>query len=136
MYHKLNEITINNIDYEIIDNENIDTKNINTENIHNNDTPICGPIIYEYSHLCGVSDNILNDFNIRIELYSENTTSTIFETISRAIIETGNNRVLTFHSRSLIKSNLSSDVVSFSNKENQTFLNLHLKRYYLKNFQH
>ena len=138
MYHKLNEITINNIDYEIIDNENIDTKNIdtknidteniNTENIHNNDTPICGPIIYEYSHLCGVSDNILNDFNIRIELYSDNTTSTIFETISRAIIETGNNRVLTFHSRSLIKSNLSSDVVSFSNKENQTIFKSTFKK--------
>jgi hypothetical protein len=41
---------------------------------------------------------ILNDFNIRIELYSENANSTIFETISRAILETGNNRILTFHS--------------------------------------
>ena len=113
MYNNLTEITINNIDYNIIDNINEDNSN----------DPICGPLVYEYSHIDGVSDNILNDFNIRVELYSENTHNNIFETISRAILETGNNRVLTFHSRSSKKSNYSSDVLSFSSKENQTLFN-------------
>lgn len=110
MYDNLTEITVGDISYDIVDNENI----------NNYDIPVCGPLIYEYTHLNGVSDNILNDFNIRIELYSENANSTIFETISRAILETGNNRILTFHSRSTKKSDKSSDVVSFSSKENQT----------------
>jgi hypothetical protein len=109
MFNNLTEITINDQEYDIIDNDNVD----------NYDMPICGPLLYEYTHLNGVSDDILNDFNIRIELYSENTKSTTFETISRAILETGNNRVLTFHSRSSKKSDKSSDVVSFSSKENQ-----------------
>lgn len=113
MYNNLTEITINNIDYNIIDNINEDNSN----------HPICGPLVYEYSHIDGVSDNILNDFNIRVELYSENTHDNIFETISRAILETGNNRILTFHSRSSKKSNYSSDVLSFSSKENQTLFN-------------
>ena len=109
MYDNLTEITIDNIQHNIIDNINEDNYN----------KSMCGPLVYEYSHLDGVTDDILNDFNIRVELYSENTKSTIFETISRAILETGNNRVLTFHSRSLKKSDKSSDVVSFSSKENQ-----------------
>ena len=113
MYNNLTEITIDSIDYNIIDNINEDNYN----------KPICGPLVYEYSHMDGVSDNILNDFNIRVELYSENTHNTIFETISRAILETGNNRVLTFHSRSSKKSDNSSDVLSFSNKENQNLFN-------------
>jgi superfamily II DNA or RNA helicase len=108
MYDNLTEITIDNIEHNIIDNINEDNYN----------KSMCGPLVYEYSHLDGVTDDILNDFNIRVELYSENTKSTIFETISRAILETGNNRVLTFHSRSLKKSDKSSDVVSFSSKEN------------------
>jgi superfamily II DNA or RNA helicase len=109
MYDNLTELVIDNNDYNIIDN-------INEENY---DTSVCGPLVYEYSHMDGVSDNILNDFNIRIELYNENQNSNIFETISRAILETGNNRILTFHSRSSTKSINSSDVLSFSNKENQ-----------------
>ena len=113
MYNNLTEITIDSIDYNIIDNINEDNYN----------KPICGPLVYEYSHMDGVSDNILNDFNIRVELYSENAHTTIFETISRAILETGNNRVLTFHSRSSKKSDNSSDVLSFSNKENQDLFN-------------
>ncbi len=109
MYDNLTEITIDNIEHSVVDNINEDNYN----------KSMCGPLVYEYSHLDGVTDDILNDFNIRIELYSENTKSSLFETISRAILETGNNRVLTFHSRSVKKSDKSSDVVSFSSKENQ-----------------
>ena len=108
MYNNLTEITIDDKEYTVKDDINEDNFNL----------PICGPLVYEYSHMDGVTDNILNDFNIRVELYSENKNSTIFETISRAILETGNNRVLTFHSRSTV-SNSSTNVVDFSSAKNQ-----------------
>ena len=77
------------------------------------DEPDCGKMIYEYMHLNGVNDNILNDFNIRIDLYTDNIDASVFEAISRSILETGNNRVLTFHSRSEAKSEKSSNVIDF-----------------------
>ena len=77
------------------------------------DEPDCGKMIYEYMHLNGVNDNILNDFNIRIDLYTDNVDSSVFEAISRSILETGNNRVLTFHSISEAKSEKSSNVIDF-----------------------
>jgi ribosomal RNA-processing protein 8 len=57
----------------------------------------CGELAYEYTYLQGVHDDILKLFDIRIDMYTENTTDSIYETISRAILTTGNNRVLTFH---------------------------------------
>ena len=47
--------------------------------------PDCGSIIYEYKHTDGVRDNILNDFNIRIDLFTEtaitkNTENNLLET--------------------------------------------------------
>ena len=77
------------------------------------DEPDCGKMIYEYMHNNGVNDNILNDFNIMIDLYTENTDINIFEAISRSILETDNNRVLTFHSRSETKSEKGSNVNDF-----------------------
>jgi superfamily II DNA or RNA helicase len=79
--------------------------------------PDCGKMIYEYMHYTGVNDNILNDFNIRVDLYTESTDSNIFDAISRSILETGNNRVLTFHSRSHTKSDSSSNVIDFINED-------------------
>jgi superfamily II DNA or RNA helicase len=78
--------------------------------------PHCGKMIYEYMHINGVNYNILNDFNIMIDLYTENTDNNIFEAISRSILQTGNNRVLTFHS-SVIKTNKGSNVLDFINEE-------------------
>ncbi len=43
------------------------------------DDPDCGKMIYEYMHLNSVNDNILNDFNIRIYLYTDNIDSNVFE---------------------------------------------------------
>ena len=34
------------------------------------DLPDCGKLIYEYKHIDGVRDNILNDFNVRVDLYA------------------------------------------------------------------
>ena len=99
-----------NVDYDIIDDE---------DTYYQEDTH-CGKMIFEYMHKNGVVDNILNDFNVRVDLYSENNDDSIFEAISRTILETGNNRVLTFHSRSEIKSNKGSDVLSFSDELNKS----------------
>ena len=94
-------------DYELIDD---DDSIIRVE-------PDCGKMIYEYMHYTGVNDNILNDFNIRVDLYTESIDSNIFDAISRSILETGNNRVLTFHSRSHTKSDSRSNVIDFVNED-------------------
>jgi superfamily II DNA or RNA helicase len=109
MYEPVLDICINGEDYEIIDDE--DT--CYSEETH------CGPMIYEYMHTNGVTDNILNDFKIKVDMYTSNTDKSIFEAISRTILETSNNRVLTFHSRSETKSEKGSDVISFSDDTNK-----------------
>ena len=114
MYEPHNEITIGDIDYDILDDENTYVG----DEIH------CGKMVYEYMHINGVNDNILNDFKIRVDLYTENTIESELEAISRTILETGNSRVLTFHSRtgeteSEKGSDKKSDVLSFSNEDNK-----------------
>ena len=95
MYERDNNITIDDIDYELIDDE---------DSFYQEES-YCGNMIYEYSHIDGVNNNILNDFNIWVDLYTENTDTSVYEAIFRAVFETGNSRVLTFHSRSETKSN-------------------------------
>jgi superfamily II DNA or RNA helicase len=63
----------------------------------NLDKNMCGKLVYDYSYLRGVNEGYLNPFEIRIDMYTENTNKSVFETISRAILSSGNNRVLTFH---------------------------------------
>jgi len=111
MYEPITNITIDDNEYDIEDDE--DT--YDSEELH------CGKMIYEYMHTNGVNDNILNDFNIRVDLYTENTDKSIFEAISRSILETGNNRVLTFHSRSNndTKTNKGSNIMDFSDEDNK-----------------
>ena len=97
--------------------ENFDEETEKLIKLHN-----CGKMIFEYSHIKGVNDNILNDFRIKVDIYKkENDTENqinIFEAICRTILETGNNRVLTFHSRSKIHNGKNSDVDTFTSKEN------------------
>ena len=64
----------------------------------NMDLNMCGKLVYDYSYFRGVMEDYLSPFEIRIDFYTENTNNSIYETISRAILESGNNRVLTFHS--------------------------------------
>ena len=108
MYEPLTNITIDNEDYEIVDDEDsyID------EELH------CGEMIFEYTHRDGVNDNVLNDFNVRVDLYSENSDEHIFDAIFRSIFETSNNRILTFHSRSETEATKKSNVISFVNSKN------------------
>jgi superfamily II DNA or RNA helicase len=113
MYNPPTEITINDENYEIIDDNNSFTDDEYDEEISH-----CGSMIYEYMHKRGVNDNILNDFQVRVDLYTENTDKSVFEAISRSILETGNSRVLTFHSRSETESDKGTNVNDFSKKSN------------------
>ena len=59
----------------------------------------CGPLACEYTYLQGLRDGILSLFELRADLYTKDTVSNIYESIARAILTTGNTRVLTFHSK-------------------------------------
>jgi len=71
---------------------------------NNLDEGMCGALVYDYSYLRGLNDNddtgkqILNAFEIRVDMYTENINSSVYESIARAILVSGNNRILTFHS--------------------------------------
>ena len=76
-------------------------KNANGIIMYDRKTPdngMCGKLVYDYSYLKGVFDDYLNPFEIRIDMYTDNTNLDCYETIARAILTTGNSRVLTFHS--------------------------------------
>ena len=111
MFNLDNHITIGETDYEILDT--LDVNECSAEDPH------CGDMIYEYMHIDGVNDNVLNDFDIRVDLYTDEGDISIFEAIARTILETGNSRVLTFHSRSEVVSEKSSDVLSFYSESNK-----------------
>ena len=64
---------------------------------------MCGKLVYDYSYLKGLKGidcddgACLNPFEIRIDMYTENNNKSIYECIARAVLESKNNRVLTFH---------------------------------------
>jgi ribosomal RNA-processing protein 8 len=62
------------------------------------DSGMCGKLVYDYAYLQGMNEDYLNPFEIRIDMFTENTNKSIYESIARAILSSGNNRVLTFHS--------------------------------------
>lgn len=62
------------------------------------DAGMCGKLVYDYSYLRGMNEGYLNPFEIRITMSTENTNKSVYESIARAILSTGNTRVLTFHS--------------------------------------
>jgi superfamily II DNA or RNA helicase len=57
----------------------------------------CGKLVYKYSYFKGVMNGFLNPFEIRLDFYTENTNKSVYESIARAVLATGNSRVLTFH---------------------------------------
>ena len=64
----------------------------------NLDSCMCGKLVYDYSYLRGMNEDYLNPFEIRVDMYTENTNKSVYESIARAVLVSGNNRVLTFHS--------------------------------------
>ena len=93
-------------------------KNANGIIMYDSDKPdagMCGKMVYDYSYLSGVNEGYLNPIEIRIDMYPKNENSSVFESIARAILATGNNRVLTFHSD--VNTDRDTSVNNFVNEE-------------------
>jgi superfamily II DNA or RNA helicase len=58
----------------------------------------CGKMVYDYTYYRGITEEYLNPFEIRLDFYTEHNNHSIYESICRSILASGNNRVLTFHS--------------------------------------
>lgn len=58
---------------------------------------ICGNLVYDYTFNQGVSEGYLSDFDVRADIYKNKEQLSVYESISRAVLTTGNSRVLTFH---------------------------------------
>ena len=61
----------------------------------------CGKLAYDYSYQQGVKEEYLNKFEVIYDIMcsEKNNNRIIYEAIARAILITGNNRALTFHSK-------------------------------------
>ena len=82
---------------------------------------MCGKLIYDYSYYRGMTEGYLNPFDIEVGLFTENTNKSIYESIARSILTTGNNRVLTFHAT--VNSDADSSTKNFVDEKlfNKTF---------------
>ena len=76
----------------------------------------CGPLACEYTYLQGLRDGILALFELRIDLYTQDTLGNMYESIARAILTTGNTRVLTFHADAAAESDSETSVLRFVDK--------------------
>ena len=56
------------------------------------------PLAFEYTYLEGLRDGVLNAFDVCVDMYTENTTQSVYESIARAILTRGTSRGLLFHS--------------------------------------
>ena len=74
----------------------------------------CGKLVYDYTYLNGVNDDYLNSFEIRIDMYTENSNKSVYESIARAILVSGNSRVLTFHAD--VTTDSDTSVLNFANQ--------------------
>jgi superfamily II DNA or RNA helicase len=81
----------------------------------NSEENMCGKLVYDYSYLRGTNEEYLNPIEIRIDMYTENTNKSVYESIARAILTSGNNRVLTFHSD--VNTDRDTSVNNFVNDE-------------------
>jgi superfamily II DNA or RNA helicase len=73
----------------------------------------CGKLASEYTYLQGLRDGILSLFELRVDLYTEDTIEHMYESIARAILASGNQRVLTFHADTSESSSSDTSVLRF-----------------------
>lgn len=93
-------------------------KNDNGITMYDRDRPelnMCGQLVYDYSYLRGMNEGYLNPIEIRIDMYTENTNKSVYESIARSILISGNNRVLTFHAD--VTGDRDKSVLNFVNKD-------------------
>ena len=88
----------------------------------------CGPLAFEYTHYQAVRDDVCKDFNIAINLYTEPSYrhQNHYQAMSRSILASGNNRMLSFHYRSEAEHDTKSNVVDFVSDKDK-FINEFLK---------
>lgn len=79
------------------------------------DKNMCGELAYEYTYLQGLADEVLNAFQICIDMFTEDANVSLYEAMSRAILKRGTSRVLSFHSGVNGESN--TNVWNFVNPE-------------------
>jgi superfamily II DNA or RNA helicase len=92
-------------------------KNANGIVMHNSNCAeigICGKVVYEYSYLRGINDGFLNPFELRVDFGFIDTIWSKYECIARAILATGNQRVLTFHAT--VRGDSDTSVLRFVNE--------------------
>ena len=82
---------------------------------NNIESGMCGNLVYDYPYLKGVFEGYLNPFEIRIDMYTENTNKSVYESIARGILVSGNSRVLTFHTD--VKGDRDTSVNKFVDKQ-------------------
>jgi superfamily II DNA or RNA helicase len=80
----------------------------------NLDAGMCGKLVYDYSYLRGMNECYLNPFEIRVDMYTENTNKSVYESIARTVLVSGNNRVLTFHAD--VNTDRDTSVINFVNE--------------------
>lgn len=93
-------------------------KNANDIVMHDPTNPelsMCGPLAYDYNYFKALTEGYLNHFDIRVDFSAEEGNHNYYKSIARAILATGNNRVLTFHKDVTTGRDLS--VINFSNRE-------------------
>jgi superfamily II DNA or RNA helicase len=73
----------------------------------------CGKLASEYTYLQGLRDDILSLFELRVDLYTDDTVEHMYESIARAILASGNQRVLTFHAGASESSSSDTSVLRF-----------------------
>ena len=95
----------------------------------NVDAGMCGKLVYDYSYLTGMNEGYLNPFEIRIDMYTENTNKSIYESIARATLVSGNNRILTFHAD--VNTDRDTSVNNFVNEKEfkRVFLEVMVKEF-------
>jgi superfamily II DNA or RNA helicase len=74
---------------------------------------MCGELAYDYTYLQGFNSKVLNEFEICVDMYTENTNNNLYEAMARAILKRNTSRVLSFHSGVNGESN--TDVKKFVN---------------------
>ena len=76
---------------------------------------MCGELAYDYTYLQGFNSKVLNEFEICVDMYTENTNNNLYEAMARAILKRNTSRVLSFHSGVNGESN--TDVKKFVDKK-------------------
>jgi superfamily II DNA or RNA helicase len=94
------------------------------------ETSKCGVLAYSYTHYQAVEDGICKNFEIAIDFFvgDDDNYQNTYQAIARSIFESGNHRILVFHSYSEKAIGDRSTVVDFVNKNNiETFRKEYMK---------